>query len=60
MKEEVEVLPTSVFVGLGCGQPADSEWHGEHCIWYHSYPIPGNHALRVAIAFDYGNGTVLS
>lgn len=58
--EEVEILPSSVFVGHRYVQHKGSEWRGEHCFRYRSYLNPENHELPDARASAYGNRTVFN
>lgn len=57
--EEVEIPPTSVFVGHGHMHHSTSEWRGGHSIRYQSYLAPENNDPQYAVAFDYGKSIAL-
>lgn len=53
--EELELLPTFVFVGHEYVQHTEGQLRGSRHIRYRSYLAPKNHALPNAVAFAYGN-----
>lgn len=42
MIEEIEIPPSSNFVGHGYVQRVGSEWRRGQCVRYDTYPIPDN------------------
>lgn len=56
---EVVSLRNSVLVGHGDLQHADTECLDEHCILYHSYPIPKNHELPYATGLHFAENIAL-